>query len=121
MRKRARVEPESHDRADRHSHIFVESGPNWTSHVFPDYSQLLADRTVNGCEHFHLMQLVSVRVREVRVTAVCGGFADQDRCSKRAVVRSRLKESTFVVGSGDRQQQQRRDDDEDSTSNAILI
>jgi uncharacterized membrane protein len=74
----------------------------------------------NGCEHFHLMQLVSVRVREMRVTTVCGGFADQDRCSKRAVVRSRLKQSTFVVGSGDRQQQ-RGADDEDSTSNATLI
>lgn len=30
LRTRARVEPESHERADRHFHIFVESGPNRT-------------------------------------------------------------------------------------------
>ena len=94
------------------------TGPLMYSRITLNFSRIGQS---TGCEHFHLMQLVSVRVREVRVTAVCGGFADQDRCSKRAVVRSRLKESTFVVGSGDRQQQQRGDDDEDSTSNAILI
>ena len=85
------------------------------SRITPNFSRIGQS---TGANTFHLMQLVSVRVREARVTAVCGGFADQDRCSKRAVVRSRLKESTFVVGSGDRQQQQ-RGDDEDSTRNAV--
>jgi hypothetical protein len=34
LRTRARVEPESHERADRHSHIFVETAPNRTTLMF---------------------------------------------------------------------------------------